>query len=192
MRGAECCFSSIDCHTQHSYSKIHKGVLGLVIEIGHDGQKGVHEFYEMSYYGKQIVDICSREKDCNSNEQHESCSGRDLYDSANQRVIFQDDLSLNVTNFMRITDNSANSSKVLHPNLENDTTFDQSFETVDISADPIDKVVVDDEPILQCRACKKRPKHLLIHISRSKECKEFYGEEFEIMKVQPLYLNLGL
>ena len=61
VRGAECCFSSIDCHTQHSYSKIHKGVLGLVIEIGHDGQKGVHEFYEMSYYGKQIVEICSHQ-----------------------------------------------------------------------------------------------------------------------------------
>ena len=33
VRGSECCFSSIDNHTQYAYSKYHSGVLGLVIEI---------------------------------------------------------------------------------------------------------------------------------------------------------------
>ena len=38
--GSECFFSSIDNHTQYSYQKVHKGVLGLVVEIKPNGKKG--------------------------------------------------------------------------------------------------------------------------------------------------------
>ena len=48
VRGAECYFSSIDCHTQHTYEKVHNGVLGLVVEIMENCQKGVHHFFEMT------------------------------------------------------------------------------------------------------------------------------------------------
>jgi hypothetical protein len=51
--GSECYFSSIDNHTQHSYYKFHKGVLGLVVEIQQNGQKGVYDFFELSAFGKK-------------------------------------------------------------------------------------------------------------------------------------------
>ena len=42
------CFSSIDNHTQYAYSKLHSGVLGLVIEIKPNGERGNADFFEMS------------------------------------------------------------------------------------------------------------------------------------------------
>ena len=100
VRGMECSFSSIDNHTQHSYAKLHKGVLGLVIEIMPNGKKGVYDFFEMSSFGKKSIEKCSRQEDCITTEQHESCSGREFYQSAKNKVLFDDFYSIKVSNFM--------------------------------------------------------------------------------------------
>ena len=100
VRGAECCFSSIDNHTQYAYSKVHNAVLGLVIEIDLNGKKGVEDFFEMSKSGKAAIETCSRKKDCITNQQHDSCSDRMFYQSAAHKVIFDDFFSVNVKNFM--------------------------------------------------------------------------------------------
>ena len=98
--GSECCFSSIDIHTQHIYNKVHKGVLGLVVEIKQNGKKGAYDFFELSSFGKKEVDKCSRQKNCVTTEQHESCMGRELYQSAMKKVLFDDFYSIEVSNFI--------------------------------------------------------------------------------------------
>ena len=59
VRGSDCGFSSIDNHTQHSFSKLHKGVLGLVIEIKKNDQRGPHDFFELTKIGRKTIEICS-------------------------------------------------------------------------------------------------------------------------------------
>ena len=56
----KCNFSSVDLHTQHTYSKLHNGILGMVVEIHEDGSLGEHDFYEMSRQGKRFVENCSQ------------------------------------------------------------------------------------------------------------------------------------
>ena len=98
--GSECCFSSIDNHTQHSYNKFYKGVLGLVVEIKQNGKKGVYDFFELSSFGKKAIEKCSRRKNCITTQQHESCMGREFYQSAMTKVLFDDFYSIEVANFM--------------------------------------------------------------------------------------------
>ena len=98
--GSECCFSSIDNHTQYSYQKVHKGVLGLVVEIKPNGKKGSYDFFELSSFGKKELEKCSRQKNCVTTEQHESCMGRDFYQSARTKVLFDAFYSIEVSNFM--------------------------------------------------------------------------------------------
>ena len=98
--GSECCFSSIDNHTQHSYHKFHKGVLGLVVEIKQNGKKGVYDFFELSSLGKKEIEKCSRQKNCITTEQHESCMGREFYQSAMAKILFDDFYTIEVANFM--------------------------------------------------------------------------------------------
>ena len=98
--GSECCFSSIDNHTQHAYQKVHKGVLGLVVEINQNGKKGAYDFYELSSIGKKEIDKCCRQRNCITTEQHESCMGREFYQSAMTKVLFDAFYSIEVANFM--------------------------------------------------------------------------------------------
>lgn len=98
--GSECSFSSIDNHTQHLLNKEHKGVLGLVVEIKQNGKKGVHDFFELTSFGKKEIQNCSRQKNCITTKQHESCMGRNFYQSAMSKVIFDDFYSIKVDNFM--------------------------------------------------------------------------------------------
>ena len=98
--GSECCFSSIDNHTQHAYQKVHKGVLGLVVEINQNGKKGAYDFYELSSIGKKEIDKCCRQRNCITTEQHESCMGREFYQSARTKVLFDAFYFIEVANFM--------------------------------------------------------------------------------------------
>ena len=98
--GSECFFSSIDNHTQYSYQKVHKGVLGLVVEIKPNGKKGSYDFFELSSFGKKELEKCSRQKNCVTTQQHESCMGREFYQSAMTKVLFDDFYSIEVANFM--------------------------------------------------------------------------------------------
>ena len=98
--GSECCFSSIDNHIQHTHQKYHKGVLGLVVEIKHNGKKGVYDFFELTSFGKKEIDKCNRRRNTVTTEQHESCMGREFYQSAKTKVLFDAFYSIEVANFM--------------------------------------------------------------------------------------------
>ena len=82
VQSVPCNFSSVDVHTQHSFAKIHDGILGLVVELNENGQIGQYDFYEMSLQGEELVETCSKKKNCNTREQHQSCNNHSIYQSA--------------------------------------------------------------------------------------------------------------
>ena len=194
VRGAECCFSSIDCHTQHTYEKIHNGILGLVVEIMDNCQKGVHHFFEMTEIGKKTVELCSRRKSCNSREQHESCMGRDLYQSADSKVIPDSFYSVSVTNFIPrckqyfLMDSE---SSFAQP-MEVEKIPEQMEEDEDLLTLPIEidgKEATANIDFTQCKneACMKSVKRskIIMHIERSKKgCKKAYGTEYQELKAK--------
>ena len=60
----------MDLHTQLSLSKIHDGILGLVLEIQENGQLGQYDFFELSRSGRKHVENWSKKVDCKSRVQH--------------------------------------------------------------------------------------------------------------------------
>ena len=100
VQSVPCNFSSVDVHTQHTFAKIHNKILGLVVELKENGQQSKYAFFEMSQQGSKLVEKCSRRKDCNTREQHQSCNNDRIYKSALENVIIHDDTLLEVRNFM--------------------------------------------------------------------------------------------
>ena len=100
VRGVECCFSSIDVHTQHTFAKIHEEVIGMVIQLNENEEIVHYDFYEMSRQGLRYVENCSRKKNCNTRQQHDSCYNTNLYKTASDKVMLHDDVGLKVQNFM--------------------------------------------------------------------------------------------
>ena len=177
VRGAECCFSSIDNHTQYAYSKVHNGVLGLVIEIKPNGKKGVHEFYEMSRMGNQTLGLCSEQKNCITSEQHDSCNGRDLYQSASSKVLLDDFYSLTITNFMATAIEKAPhindwNTENFQPPVHNDEEMapEENFEETDQQ---------EEENLTTCKYCGEKCQFILMHLRWHKGCKKKYGKEID-------------
>ena len=77
------------------------------MEIKENGQLGQHDFFEMSRQGQRLVEKCSKRKDCNSRQQHESCKNPHFYQSAKSKVMLSEELSLHVRNFMSVTTGEA-------------------------------------------------------------------------------------
>ena len=98
--GAECFFSAVDVHTQHTLAKYHEAVIGLVIQLNENDKIVHHDFYEMSEQGLIHVDNCSKKRNCNSRQQHDSCYNTNLYKTARDKVMLHDDVDLKVQNFM--------------------------------------------------------------------------------------------
>lgn len=98
--GAECFFSSVDVHTQHTLAKFHEAVIGMVIQLNENDEIAHHDFYEMSRQGLRHVENCSRKENCNTRQQHDSCYNTNLYKSARDKVMLHDDVGLRVQNFM--------------------------------------------------------------------------------------------
>ena len=98
--GAECFFSSVDVHTQHTLAKFHEAVIGMVIQLNENDEIAHHDFYEMSRQGLRHVENCSKKRNCNSRQQHDSCYNTNLYKTASHKVMLHDDVGLRVQNFM--------------------------------------------------------------------------------------------
>ena len=65
-----------------------------------NGKKGVYDFFELSSLGKKEIEKCSRQKNCVTTQQHESCMGREFYQSAMAKILFDDFYTIEVANFM--------------------------------------------------------------------------------------------
>ena len=128
--GVKCNFSSVDLHTHHSYNKIHDGILGLVLEIHENGELITHDFFVLSRIGKKNLEQCSRQKECNSRLQHESCNNPRFYQSANDCIILNDDFALEIKNFMPSTIEFHDKKGVIHVD-GNDETDDSADDAAD-------------------------------------------------------------
>ena len=122
VQGVKCNFSSVDLHTQHTFAKVYKNILGLVVELTEAGKIAKYDFFEMSIEGKLAIEKCSRKKNCQPRVQHESCNNDSYYKSSIEKVIFQDDTSLDCINFMNGRIEASNQSFVSHMHM-NDSSF---------------------------------------------------------------------
>ena len=163
---------------------MHSGILGLVIEIKPNGKKGVTEFFEMSKIGKAAIEKCSRKKDCITTEQHDSCSEEGFYQSASHKVIFDDFFSLTVKNFMQI--------RIVEKQPKNDIDFrEQQTMTPEEPEEQENNYSSQDTTeinSIQCKnlsKCKTKSTKILMHLSKSKQCRETYSEE-ELAKLEAL------
>ena len=184
VRGSECGFSSIDNHTQHSFSKLHKGVLGLVIEIKKNGQRGLYDFFELTKIGKKTIELCSRQKNCTSTEQHDSCNGLGFYQSAKNKVIFDPSFSLQVRNFMSIDGpTAAHQSEWDNGDFEEDVDDPSEVEENEFRAPPSHSIKLQSKKEEACKICHKSFSNLFMHLSRwSENCRIQYGKEFDVIK----------
>ena len=136
----KCNFSSIDLHTHHSLSKMHDGILGLVIEINENGKVSAHDFYELSNKGKRSIEICSKGQNCNSRQQHESCSDSTFYQSASRNVKLEGSFHLKVRNFMITTTTSyIKNHMTLDPDDDDFKTADESMHFENVASDRLRK-----------------------------------------------------
>ena len=183
---------------------MHKGVLGLVIEIQSNGVKGVYDFFELTRIGNQIIERCSRNPNCITTAQHESCVGKKIYQSAKDKVSLDDFYTLNVSNFMSKAietffnqptgeglsvnqmdfEEVSNSTDGLGELSDDSTVANNVSNDPDITEETVDDRMDTEEPNKKtnCYCCNKAFINLYSHLSRSYKCKEIYGEEFNALK----------
>ena len=193
-----CNFSSVDLHTQLSYSKIYDDILGLVVEIQENGQLGQHDFFEMSRQGKRLVEKCSKKKDCDSRKQHQSCNNPGFYQSAKNKVIFSEELSLDVKNFMstieRYEEPDIDQTGEQVPMYQMEESSDEEvYETDDEDfyfPNP-KKQKLQNQPKksapkskIQCKVCGIEFAGIIMHLQRNRDCRVKYGKEFDKMKMK--------
>ena len=192
--GVPCNFSSVDLHTQHSYSKIHEGILGMVLEINNSSQLVSHDFFELSNGGKLFVEQCSRRPNCNSRSQHETCNNASFYQSATNKVIFCSEFSLTVQNFMPgnnfLEDLSESQNQSVSPGeslTEGRDASTQSSQNADTNislGDILKEPETQKATRTRCKVCKKWMNNILTHLTMVTKCQKKYGEEYIEMKMQ--------
>ena len=119
----------------------------------------------MSAIGRRAIESCSRQPNCITREQHDSCSMKENYQYADHKVLFDDFYSTNVSNFMSPIND-----------------FDIPME-VDESIDHESKEANKKEEnatgeFIACKNCNKAVKKskIIIHLTNSKKgCKDGYG-----------------
>ena len=198
VRSVPCNFSSVDLHTQLSYSKIYDGILGLVVEIKENGKLGQHDFFEMSRQGKRLVEKCSKKKDCDSRKQHQSCNNPGFYQSAKNKVMFSEELSLDVRNFISTTEQYEESDidqtgeQVPMYQME-ESSDEEVYETDDEDfyfPNP-KKQKLQNQPKksapknkIQCKVCGIEFAGIIMHLQRNTDCRIKYGKDFDKMKMK--------
>ena len=136
----------------------------------------------MTQIGKRSVELCSREKNCITSEQHDSCNRRDFYQSAKSQVIFDPFFSLKVRNFMsKNVAPIASHSEWDQGDFEEDS--DDPFEETESKTPQHYSTKFQSKKDDICKICLKKFSNLLLHLSRwSEKCRNEYGDEFEEIK----------
>ena len=193
VRSVACNFSSVDLHTQLSYSKIYDDILGLVVEIKENGQLGQHDFFEMSRQGKRLVEKCSKKKDCDSRKQHQSCNNPGFYQSAKNKVLFSEELPLYVRNFIESYEESdidQNGKQVpMHQMYQSSDeeayeTDDEDFYFTNQKKQKLQNKPKKSAPNdkTQCKVCGTEFARIIMHLQRNTDCRVKYGKEFDKMR----------
>ena len=78
--------------------------------------------------GRKTIERCSRQKNCISNEQHDSCNEWNFYQSANNKVIFDASFKLKVRNFMTKSMESTSQMEWDQGDFEEDMDIDSDVQ----------------------------------------------------------------
>ena len=111
VRGIAVSFSSIDVHTQYVYNKTFPGILGLVFQIGLQGECQTYDFFSLTGIGTAVVGRCSETKNM-ARHLHEECNNNLYYHSQKRAVTLIQNLPWNETNFFKVVINEPNQPQV--------------------------------------------------------------------------------
>ena len=203
----ECCFSSIDLHTQLTLSQIFPDILGLVFELDGDGDPIKHDFYGLTRHGVTNLRKCKEA----SGAFHDEC-GKSSYYTSKMHLIDLFDGPIEVHDFFHINqlerklmqDKESLARKVTsqkNPSVEKNVFNDipkliQSHFEALMEDDAQEENAQNDHQMetqenspsqtaeFQCEGCGKSLNidSFLKHVGRAKKCKNYYGERYEKMK----------
>ena len=88
VQGMQCCFSSIDVHSQHAMQMMYPGSFGIVMEVKKCSEIGKTDAFVLTDHGLARVLSCNLNNLSHSGAQHESCSRSDLYQSIWASIAF--------------------------------------------------------------------------------------------------------
>ena len=176
VQSVSCNFSSVDVHTQHTFAKVYDGILGLVVELNENGQLGKYDFFEMTVHGERMVEKCSRKKNCNIMEQHQSCNNDHFYKSSFEKVILYDDSMLDVRNFMTQPIGFQNlDPDMQHKNPEENVTI----QSMNVQDHKERENLKSKSTLIRCNACRKKWANidqLNEHVKESLKCQKKYDK----------------
>ena len=208
VEGVECCFSSVDLHTQFSYTRIYPDLLGLVFEINPNGNLKKYDYYGFTPEGNSKLRNCKLP----GTQFHDECWQKSYYTSKKHLVTFFDgplkvydgipeinpQRELNSTEFSSMWEyltiqESANETNSILDEVLDTQKSSQSNQSQDLNQDQTNIHQSQESNVLsqkdeeKCKGCEKIFKidKLVQHVGHrnSKKCKAAYGEEtYEKMK----------
>ena len=189
VEGVECCFSSVDLHTQFTWSQVFPDILGLVFEIDQDGLPAEYDFYGLTTQGVTKLRECRKP----GSDGHVECDKKSYYTSKLQ-LIDPIDIHLEVHDFFQMSYPNEQLFENEWPTIEESTK--RKLKPVKPSAHEVEVEIQDQEDKTdpsdsyqsqdhekECEGCKKTYNidTFFKHFRRAKKCKEKYGDRYDDM-----------
>ena len=189
VEGVECCFSSVDLHTQFTWSQVFPDILGLVFEIDQDGLPAEYDFYGLTTQGITKLRECRKP----GSDGHVECDKKSYYTSKLQ-LIDPIDIHLEVHDFFQMSYPNEQLFENEWPTIEESTK--RKLKPVKPSAHEVEVEIQDQEDKTdpsdsyqsqdhekECEGCKKTYNidTFFKHFRRAKKCKEKYGDRYDDM-----------
>ena len=186
VEGVECCFSSVDLHTQFTWSQVFPDILGLVFEIDQDGLPAEYDFYGLTTQGITELRKCRKP----GSDGHVECDKKSYYTSK-LHLIDPIDIHLEVHDFFQMSYPNEQLFENEWPTIEESTK--RKLKPVKPSAHEEEVEIQDQEDITnsyqsqdhekECEGCKKTYNidTFFKHFRRAKKCKEKYGDRYDDM-----------
>ena len=128
--------------------------------------------------GEMLVEKCSRKKNCNTKEQHQSCNNHCFYKSALEKIMLHDNTSLKVRNFIGESIEFQNESS--NPKMPAEAP---SVKTTEKSKNGDDNSCESkSQPILtRCKGCRKKWENINDHLELKPKCKEKHKKQSDLV-----------
>ena len=183
------CFSSVDLHTQFTWSQVFPDILGLVFEIDQDGLPAEYDFYGLTTQGITELRKCRKP----GSDGHVECDKKSYYTSK-LHLIDPIDIHLEVHDFFQMSYPNEQLFENEWPTIEESTK--RKLKPVKPSAHEVEVEIQDQEDKTdpsdsyqsqdhekECEGCKKTYNidTFFKHFRRAKKCKEKYGDRYDDM-----------
>ena len=186
VEGVECCFSSVDLHTQFTWSQVFPDILGLVFEIDQDGLPAEYDFYGLTTQGITELRKCRKP----GSDGHVECDKKSYYTSK-LHLIDPIDIHLEVHDFFQMSYPNEQLFENEWPTIEESTK--RKLKLVKPSVHEMEVEIQNQEDKTdsyqsqdhekECEGCKKTYNidTFFKHFRRAKKCKEKYGDRYDDM-----------